>query len=112
MIPLSHMVLPALLISKETWNRLADKALHNFLSNEIKIYPNPGPGRLHVSITNPTTKTVVIQLFNAGGQLLYRKEIEMPGRDEIIDIPTSMPTGIYWLRVKGDDFDIVKKILN
>lgn len=98
-----------LLSDKNTVIKTISEAVNN---NEIKIFPNPGAGNLFVSLINPTGKRVAFQLLNASGQLLYKKEIEITGRDELIQIPSyQFPAGIYWVRVKGDNFNVVKKVV-
>lgn len=87
-------------------------ALAKGQSNLVKIYPNPAADFFHVSLANPTGKNISIRLFNASGQLLYNKQFELSGRDEVLEIPArQLPRGIYWLRIKGDNLNIVKKIL-
>lgn len=81
-------------------------------TNLIKIYPNPASNIVHVAIGNPTVKNVVMRLYNAAGQLLYDKQYELLGRDEVIDISArQLPRGVYWLRIKGDGLNIVRKIM-
>lgn len=71
--------------------------------DEIKIFPNPAPGHLNISIRNPTEKHLSLQLVNVLGQVVYEKEITLPGRDDIIQVPVvGLSRGIYWLRLHGE----------
>ncbi|WP_315819250.1 T9SS type A sorting domain-containing protein [Paraflavitalea speifideaquila] len=52
-------------------------------------------------------------MFNTLGQLVYRKEIDLNGNDEVRDIPMQrLAKGVYYLKLKGEKtIDIVQKIL-
>lgn len=71
--------------------------------NEIKLYPNPAPGELRVSLKNPTDRKLSIRLFNMMGQAVYQREIQTAGSDELIIIPLGgLPQGIYSLRLESE----------
>ncbi len=81
--------------------------------NQLKLYPNPAPDKLFISIMNPTDKKLSIRLFNTIGQLVYRKDYELSGNDEMLNIPMQrFAKGVYYLKLKGDkSIDIVQKIM-
>ncbi len=81
--------------------------------NQLKLYPNPAPDKLFISIVNPTDKKLSIRLFNTIGQLVYRKDYELSGNDEMLNIPMQrFAKGVYYLKLKGDkSIDIVQKIM-
>ena len=83
-------------------------------SDEIKIYPNPTPGQLYVSIANPSDKKLFLRLYNSIGQLVYTRNIETPGRDELITIPsTVMARGTYILQLSNEKgLKMAKKIIH
>lgn len=80
--------------------------------NEIAVYPNPAQDKLYVSVKNPGGKQLSIEMFNTAGQLLLRKETALTGRDEIIEIPSILlPGGVYWIRIRGQGFNVIKKVM-
>lgn len=81
--------------------------------NQLKIYPNPSPDKLFISLNNPTDKKLSIRLYNSIGQLVYRKEMDMPGHDEMLGIPMQpLARGIYYLKLKSEkSIDITHKIM-
>jgi aminopeptidase N len=83
-------------------------------SDDIKLFPNPAPFELNISLKNPLDKNVSIQLYNSIGQLLISKQIETPGKDELIQIPTTaLPRGVYWVRIRNEKgLNLVKKIMH
>jgi len=65
-------------------------------ADDLSIYPNPAPGNLTVSLKNPTSPTLWIQLYNSIGQLVFSRQVQTPGRDELIKISlSSMARGTY-----------------
>ena len=83
-------------------------------SDEIKIYPNPTPGEFYISLTNPSDKKLFLRLYNSIGQLVYSKNMDTPGRDELITIPaTVMARGTYILQLtNGKGLKVAKKIIH
>lgn len=94
-------------------NNTVAKDQANVEANQLKIYPNPAPDRLFISLINPTDKKMSIRLYNNIGQLVYRKDLDMPGHDEILDIPMMrFAKGVYYLKLRGEkSIDIVQKIM-
>ena len=82
-------------------------------ANEIKVYPNPSPGNLYVSLLNPTDTKLYLHLYNAIGQLVFQREMETPGRDELISIPAAgLAKGTYLLQIRSEkSIKLVKKII-
>ena len=82
--------------------------------DELIIYPNPSPGDLKISIKSPSAKVLSIQVYNAIGQLVYNRQLQTPGRDELFTIPlATLARGTYWVRIKNNDkLKVVKKIIH
>lgn len=94
-------------------SKISTKAPTSIIINDLSIYPNPAPQQVTVSLKNPSDSKLFLQLFNAIGQLLYNKEQDTPGRDELISIPVSQyPHGVYLLRLRSEkNIHTVKKIV-
>jgi aminopeptidase N len=82
-------------------------------ANEVKVFPNPIDDKITISFVNPTPEKLTMRIINAAGQVVYLKEIGVPGRDEIFEIPAStFSKGIYWLEINGNDgYKIARKLL-
>ena len=82
--------------------------------DEIKVFPNPAPDDVKISIKNPSSKKLSVQLMNALGQVVVIKNILTPGRDELINISLRhLPQGIYWLKVGNEgNIEMIKKIVH
>jgi aminopeptidase N len=80
----------------------------------IQLYPNPAPRNALLTWQNPTGTRLYIRLLNAAGQLLYKNELAVTGRDESISIPLEhRPGGMYVLEIRNDKgLKRVKKILH
>jgi dienelactone hydrolase len=71
------------------------------ISEKIAIYPNPADDKIY--ITNPFLEQLDYVLYsNAGVKILFGNTLEQ------IDI-SSIKSGIYFLKVKGQFFQLVKK---
>lgn len=80
----------------------------------IRLYPNPAPRNTLLTWQNPTGNKLSVRLLNAAGQLLYKKDIPVTGRDEAITIPLEhRPKGMYLVDVRNDKgLKEIKKILH
>ena len=72
------------------------------------------PDDVKISIKNPSSKKLSVQLMNALGQIVVIKNILTPGRDELINISLRhLPQGIYWLKVGNEgNIEMIKKIVH
>ncbi|HYE55515.1 MAG TPA: M1 family aminopeptidase, partial [Chitinophagaceae bacterium] len=80
----------------------------------INLYPNPSPRNVVLSLQNPTGNKLYLNLFNAAGQLVFKKEITTPGRDEVIHLPLERYSkGMYVLSIRNDKgLDVIKRIVH
>ena len=72
----------------------------------INVYPNPVLGMLNITTSQINNTTV--QIFNSVGQQVYQSNMQT----DYVQINTAKwASGIYWIRVEGEDFRETKKIL-
>jgi aminopeptidase N len=84
----------------------------SILENDIKIFPNPASDYINILLLNPKIKTLDMQLYSITGQLVYKKQKDLIGQDELINIPVSQfASGIYLLKVSGANIRETKKIV-
>ena len=85
----------------------------SLLPDDIKIYPNPAPSDINVSIFNPTSSNLYVQVYNMAGQLVSRVDKPLTGQDEIITIPVrGLSKGMYIIRVTdGKQRTVTRKII-
>ncbi|HEX6168402.1 MAG TPA: M1 family aminopeptidase [Chitinophagaceae bacterium] len=83
------------------------------LDNEIKVYPVPTVADVVVlSVTNPTSKTMQLRIFNTMGQLMSQQQVNTTGAIEKIQINISkLPAGVYLLRIDAGDLKTTRHII-
>jgi aminopeptidase N len=112
-IPDTIMIDPDLwILSKK---KTSAKVNGSTTANELMIAPNPAPDLLRISLKNPTDKKLSIQLMNTLGQVIFQKDVQTPGSDELIDISMSYyPKGVYWLKLNSEKgtIKLLKKIVH
>ncbi len=93
--------------------RTSTKKNSSTTANEVKVYPNPSAGQLYISINNPTDKKLYLRLYNTLGQLVWKEDRDLPGNNEIINIPSAtLARGTYLLHIRGEkSIKMVKKII-
>jgi hypothetical protein len=72
--------------------------------SSIKIYPNPTKGELRIENVELTIENII--LFDVFGKELMK--INSAQKEIAIDV-SHLPTGIYFLRVNGESFKVVKE---
>jgi uncharacterized repeat protein (TIGR01451 family) len=83
--------------------------MHDFYARmSLKIYPNPNDGsRLFIEIEHlPITQIAIKDLQGK----LVRKFFVEPNRKQVIDV-SGLESGTYIVRAKGDDGELVKKLV-
>lgn len=78
-------------------------------TNEIRIYPNPTGGFLHIEIPGEKENNVNIRLYDMKGRTI--KEMQVTDENILLDL-NSQPAGIYILSImigeKRKDWKILK----
>lgn len=107
-----------ILIDPKLWilskTKTSAKLNGNTTPNEIKLFPNPAPTHLTITLKNPTDKKLNLQLMNALGQIIYHKELSLAGNDEIINVPVStLPSGVYWVKMQTEkNIQYIRKVVH
>lgn len=78
---------------------------------KLSILPNPNTGRFTLSLTLSQTQLVEVQVFNVTGKALLRIAPErLLAKDFQLDL-TTMPRGVYWLKVLVENDWVVRKVV-
>jgi aminopeptidase N len=86
--------------------------LSSVLQDDIRVYPNPAPHNLYITVMNPTSKRLTLQLYNTAGQLIYRKDQVLNGSDETVDISLyGYAAGTYVLLITDDKNRRTRKLI-
>jgi len=80
--------------------------------NTVQVFPNPITDRFTIYMRNMVATTANVNLYNAAGQRVYTKLINLVNGSEYVEIPSAnLPPGAYYLRINAGDFKFVKKLL-
>lgn len=80
----------------------------------FEIYPNPFRETLQLEITLRSGQSrAELELFDLAGRQLERKELELPAGPQNLSLSTaSLPTGLYFIRLRLDDGSkVVRKVV-
>ncbi|MCC9134962.1 T9SS type A sorting domain-containing protein [Pontibacter silvestris] len=79
---------------------------------QLQVYPNPATTKLNVIITSKVTGPATVQLFDLQGKLVSSKDIELKeGVNELEQSLQSLSTGIYILRLIGENMEETVKVM-
>ncbi|HVZ55634.1 MAG TPA: choice-of-anchor E domain-containing protein [Chitinophagaceae bacterium] len=67
------------------------------LAPKFSLYPNPSNGVIGIKFDKNTSGKVLVQISNAQGQTVLKKELEVQG--ESYQQVATLQAGIYWLRL-------------
>jgi hypothetical protein len=80
--------------------------------NIIQVFPNPIQNQFYIYMRKMVSSTANINLYNAAGQLLYTRKINLVNGAEYVEVPSQhLPKGAYFLRINAGDFKFVKKLI-
>jgi hypothetical protein len=82
-------------------------------SFEVAVSPNPVKGgRVNLQISNPTKGNYTVTLFNAVGQVVFTRNLEVNGSTVIpMNLPASVKSGIYNLQLRNGAEVVSKKLV-
>ena len=81
--------------------------------NSISVYPNPSFGSVNI-IFGELKGLFTISLFDSWGRLIYEKEnylVTSSNQSYNAINLSNYSTGIYFVRIKGEQLNIVKKLV-
>jgi aminopeptidase N len=80
---------------------------------EINIFPVPtSSNTVTLSIKNPVSAKMCLQLFTTTGQLVWQQQISTPGPAELFQINISkLSAGVYLLRIDAGDLKTTRHII-
>lgn len=80
--------------------------------NIVQVFPNPVPDHFNIYMRKMTASTATILLYNAGGQKIYSRNVNLINGSEFIEVPSQqLAGGVYFLQIQAGDFKLVKKLL-
>ncbi|MBU2922618.1 proprotein convertase P-domain-containing protein [Winogradskyella psychrotolerans] len=92
-------VLPLLSVNEVTFN------------SDLNIYPNPNNGTFNITMRNPISNKVDIEVYDINGRRIFEKRFNSTQIvDEQINL-SQIQSGIYLVKVKDGNHQIIKKIV-
>ncbi|MGB4936522.1 MAG: M1 family aminopeptidase [Ferruginibacter sp.] len=81
-------------------------------TNIVQVFPNPVPDHFTVYMRKMVAATADIILYNAAGQLIYTRTVNLVNGAEYVDVPAQhLAAGAYILRIIAGDFKYTKKLI-
>ena len=90
---------------------ISDTRENSMAQNEISIYPNPSNGLFSIRL-NKSINAESIDILNIHGQMVFQSDISSNSESSIIELNlTSLPKGIYFIRLNSEQKTQAKKII-
>lgn len=83
--------------------------------DDIQVYPVPAPNNATFRLRNATGNRLSLRLFNAAGQLMFKRDINTAAGAEVeVQIPFERyARGVYTLQIQNDkDLKLLKRIVH
>lgn len=79
----------------------------------FQLYPNPTSGLVNMKFTLPKASQIKMDLYNGAGQQISRISNAKYGEgQQFVELDLSAyPAGMYWIKLTGEGFSGVKKVL-
>jgi aminopeptidase N len=80
--------------------------------NVVQVFPNPVGNQFYIYMRKMVAATANINLYNALGQRVYTRNINLVNGSEYVEVPSQyLSKGVYFLKINAGDFKFVKKLL-
>lgn len=78
----------------------------------VVLYPNPGNGIVHLTLTGFKGKKTELRIMNVIGNVVYREILGDPEErfTKTIDL-TKSANGLYYVKLQTEDFSQIRKII-
>lgn len=80
------------------------------LLDQVRVFPNPGNGPLHIYWPDIPSRPMLVQIFNLHGQLAYQTQLSDVYGNMSIEVPMLQP-GMYFMNVHTTSGEIVQRKL-
>jgi PKD repeat protein len=78
----------------------------------LNVLPNPNNGIFELELNNIVDKKLHLELYSAGGELVFQTTQNTNSAQQVIGVNVqNYPSGVYYLKVTGNETLITKKIL-
>ena len=85
-------------------SRLAGSEETSGSAAELVAYPNPSTGPFSVSFNSPANQPCLMNLYDLSGRMVMEKNISATEGKNVIEMnSSSLPAGMYLLRLSGED---------
>lgn len=89
----------------------ANASTDSFELSNTKIYPNPNNGNFMVAFDSQPTEEINITVFDVKGRKIFDKTYPNTGTsNQTVDL-SPIPTGIYIVKIKGENTSEIQKII-
>ena len=80
--------------------------------NVVQVFPNPVGNQFYIYMRKMVSGTASVNLYNALGQRVYTKNINLVNGSEYVEVPSQyLLKGVYFLKINAGDFKFIKKLL-
>lgn len=81
--------------------------------SDMRIFPNPFVERFNISIELDSRQDFNLQLLNATGRVVLNdnRTLQMGMNDWSIDIESTLPTGVYFIRMNSANGQLIRKVV-
>jgi PKD repeat protein len=93
-----------------TLNMTTTSGLKDELNNQIKLYPNPNNGTFSLEIPGVFTQNCSLEIQDMVGKTVAKPQLKAVQSKNPLDL-TSLPKGIYLLKIYNSEVSAIKKII-
>ncbi len=79
--------------------------------SEVEIFPNPNNGQFTIQINSITKSEAIFSICNLIGQEVWTEKLLTVTGKQKIDIDSKLNTGIYLLKIKSDNEQVIKTLV-
>jgi hypothetical protein len=78
----------------------------------LNVYPNPTNGIVNITLSEITSPQTTVTILDITGRQVFTQQFEANDYfNTSIDLSSNMPSGIYFIEVKNDAQQLIKKVI-
>ncbi len=88
-----------------------DVSLNEYEAADLKVYPNPSQGSLHLKLSDLQDKELQLQILDLSGKVVHQEPLESQASQLEKDLNLDLAKGVYLLQVQGQATRLSEKLI-
>ncbi len=88
-----------------------DVSLNEYQAADLKVYPNPSQGRVHLKLSDLQDRSLSLQVLDLSGKMVHQEALNIQGSNLEKDLDLNLAPGVYLMEIRGQETRLSEKLI-